>query len=398
MGMKGLLGGWAVLIFAGALCAQTPGTQTQSQDTPQGLPKCLSDVTDYQYSVTFTQLEVREHEAMRRQFEDQLRGPAPITEKGLANEIRRAPAETVIKDVKRRGVDFDMSPAIEKKLRKSNASEELIEVVREAGPRFRAQMAKLILGPGSAGVQNVPKEQARGFSLIVGESDPDKVLTRVETFTKQYPDSPLLGHVYSLAANAYQHEGDVEKVVAFTGYSLNFNPDNLTSLILRVEMLPQPQYLRGNAAYRGRILQEALSDAGHALQLISQIPKQTNETDAEYQKRLADFASVIHGPLGMVHLELASGGRTGLDKAELAKAEQEFTTAVSTSSHPDPRDYYRLGEAFGLDGKWDDAIQAFTKAGKLGEGTTIKAYAYEQIAQMKKRKTQGMVASNPDTF
>jgi tetratricopeptide (TPR) repeat protein len=393
--MKGLLGGWAVLIFAGALCAQTPGTQTQSQDTPQGLPKCLSDVTDYQYSVTFTQLELREHEAVRRQFEDQLRGPAPITEKGLANEIRRAPAETVIKDVKRRGVDFDMTPGIEKKLRKSNASEELIEAVREAGPRFRAQMAKLILGPGSAGVQNVPKEQARGFSLIVGESDPDKVLTRVETFTKQYPDSPLLGYVYSLAANAYQHEGDVEKVVAFTGYSLNFNPDNLTSLILRVEMLPQPQYLRGNAAYRGRILQEALSEGNHALQLIAQIPKQPNETEVAYHKRLADYASEIHGPLGLVHLELASGGPAGLDTAELTKAEQELSTAVNTASNPTAQNYYRLGEAYALNGKWDEAIQAYTKAGKLGQGTLIKTHATEQIAQMEKSKAQGTLASNP---
>jgi tetratricopeptide (TPR) repeat protein len=256
----------------------------------------------------------------------------------------------------------------------------------------------MILGPGLAEVQSVPKEQARGFALIVGESDPDKALTLVETFTKQFPHSPLLSYVYSLGANAYQQKGDVEKVVAYTGYSLNFNPDNLTSLIMRVGMLPQPQYLRSHAAYRGKILQEALSDANHALQLISRIPKQPNETDAAYHQRLADFASEIHGPLGMAHLELASAGPAGLDKAELAKAEQEFATAVSTSSHPDPRDYYRLGEAYGLDEKWDDAIQAFTKASKLGQGTMIKNYAYEQIAQIKKRKAQGMVASNPNTF
>jgi tetratricopeptide (TPR) repeat protein len=393
MRLKGLLGAWTVFIFAGALYAQTPGTQTQSQDTPQGLPKCLTDVTDYQYSVTFTQREVREHEAVRRQLEDQLPGPASITEKGLANEMRRAPAETVINDVKLRGVDFDMTPGIEKKLRKSNASEELVEAVREAGPRFRAQMAKLVLGPGSAGVQNVPKEQARGFSLLVGESDPDKVLSRVQTFTKQYPDSPLLGYVYSLAANAYLHEGDVEKVVTFTGYSLNFSPDNLTSLILRVEMLPQPQYLRNHATYAGKILQEALSEGNHALQLIAQVPKQPNEAVAVYQQRLADYASEIHGPLGMVHLELASGAASGLDKAELAKAEQEFNAAVNTRQ-PTAQDYYRLGEAYGLDGKWDEAIQAFTKAGKLGQGTPIKTYATEQIAQMRKSKAQGTLASN----
>ncbi len=201
-----------------------------------------------------------------------------------------------------------------------------------------------------------------------------------------------------MRANAYQQEGDIEGVVAYTGYSLNFNPDNLTSLILRVTALPQPQYLRRHAVYDGKILQEAMSDADRALQLISQIPKQSNETEAAYHKRLADYGSVIHGPLGMVHLVLASGGPSGLDKAELAKAEQEFTTAVSTSGRPDPRDYYRLGEAYKMDGKWDDAIQAFTKAGKLGQGTMVRTYATEQIAQVRKHDAQDSVASNPHTF
>lgn len=47
----------------------------------------------------------------------------------------------------------------------------------------------------------------------------------------------------------------------------------------------------------------------------------------------------------------------------MAKAEQEINTAVTTSANPDPRDYYRLGEAYALNGKWDDAIQAFRPVG-----------------------------------
>jgi tetratricopeptide (TPR) repeat protein len=87
-----------------------------------------------------------------------------------------------------------------------------------------------------------------------------------------------------------------------------------------------------------------------------------------------------------------------LDKAELTKAEQEFSKAVDATSKPTAQDYYRLGEAYGLHGKWDEAIQAFTKAGKLGQGTLIKTYAAEQIAQMKKSKAQGTLASNPNRF
>ena len=119
---------------------------------------------------------------------------------------------------------------------------------------------------------------------------------------------------------------------------------------------------------------------------VAKLPKQPNEADADYQKRQVEIGSQIHGPLGMIHLQLANAGLAGPDKAELAKAEQEFTAAVTGTAHPDPRDYYRLGEAYGMDEKWDNAIQAFTKAGDLGQGTLIKTYADQQIGEMKKKK------------
>ncbi len=184
--MKRLVGAWAVCILAGALCVRTRATQAQTQETPPGLPKCLNDVTDYQYSGTFTQVQIRNQAAMRRQIEDQVE-PSQITEKELADEIRRLPAETVIKNVKSRGVSFDMSPGIEKKLRKANPSEELIEAVRQAGPTFRAQMATMILGPGSVGVQNVPKSR-RGNSRALWAN---RLLTRPSRWPKVSPSSFL---------------------------------------------------------------------------------------------------------------------------------------------------------------------------------------------------------------
>ena len=313
-------------------------------------------------------------------------GPVPMTEKEVTKEIKSSPAETVIKDVKEHGVDFEMTPAIEKKLRKANATDAVVEAVRQAGPKEREQVAKLVMGPGQAATQNIPREQGQGYDAIKTELDPDKTIALVDDFAKKYPDSPLLSYVYSFGANAYQQKGDIEKVVEVANKSLKLKPDNLMSLVLSIGMMPQPQYLNNHAADRDKILQQAESEANQALELISKLPKQPNESDADYQKRLAEIGSQIHGPLGMIHLELASGGLTGPDKAELAKAEQEFTIAVTTTAHPDPRDYYRLGETYGMDGKWDDAIQAFTKAGELGQGTLIKTYADQQIGEMKKKK------------
>ena len=326
----------------------------------------------------------------------QAQGPAPMTEKEVVKEIKSAPPEAVIKDLKERGVDFDMTPDIEKMLRsKTKATNEVIEAVRQAGPTARAHAARPVLGPSQAGATVISKDQAQEYSTIKGELDPDKAIALVDDFAKKYPESPLLSYVYSLGASSYQQKGDVEKVIEYTGKGLKLKPDNLMCLILRIGMLPQPQYLKSHEADKDKILKEAQTEANQAVQLIAQLPKQPNEADADYQKRLANIASTVHGSLGMVHLELASEALVGPDKDELAKAEQEFKTAVNTTDRPDPRDYYRLGEACALDGKLDDAIQAFTKASETGEGTMVKTYADRRVEEMKKRKAQGPAAQKP---
>jgi hypothetical protein len=315
-------------------------------------------------------------------------GPVPMTEKEVTKEIKSAPAVTVIKDVKERGVNFDMAPDIEKKLRKAGATDEVVEAVRHAGPKVRAQTARMFMGPGQAGTVDIPKDQVQAFEAIKGELDPDKAIALVADFVGKYPESPLLSYVYSYAANGYQQKGEVEKVVEYSEKGLKLKPDNIMCLILDLGMLPQPQYLNNHPADRDKILQEAISEANHALQIIAQLKKQPNEADVDYQKRLAQVASPIHGSLGMVHLDLASEALAGPDKDELAKSEQEFNAAVAID-RPDPRDYYRMGEAYTLDGKLDDAIAAFTKASQTGQGTMIKAYADQRMEELKKKKAQG---------
>ena len=84
----------------------------------------------------------------------------------------------------------------------------------------------------------------------------------------------------------------------------------------------------------------------------------------------------------------------GLDKEELAKAEKEYRLAVTGTDHPDPSDYYRLGEAYRLQGKIDDAIAAFTKASEIGQGP-VKQYAEQQIEMLKKAKAQSAAPAKP---
>jgi tetratricopeptide (TPR) repeat protein len=315
----------------------------------------------------------------------------PMTEKEVEQDLKNHMAsEALAAMVRQRGVDFDLTAEIEKKLRKQKADDQLIDAVKNAGPTARAKQPQ-----GGQGAQGpaVSREEGEAFSAIRNELDPDKSIALVSDFEKKYPSSPLLTYAYAFEANAFQQKGDVEKVVEYDDKSLKLKADNLISLISAASMIPQPQYLNKHEAEKEKVLQEAESYANRALQEIEkQVTKQANETDEQFQKRKASLTSGVHGALGMIHLERSSMGLTGPDKEELSKAQQEFKAAVTTSDRPDPRDYYRLGEAYSMDGKVDEAIDAFTKAGDLGQGTAIKTYADQRIEALKKQKAQAAPA------
>ncbi len=311
--------------------------------------------------------------------------PVPMTQKEVTKELKSQGADQVIKDVGQRGVDFDMTPDIEKDLRKAKATDAVVQAVSGAGPKARAN-AKAA-GIVAAGGMVLTADEGKDFSAIRNELDPARTITLVEDFATKYPNSPALSYAYALEANAYQQKNDAAKVVDICKKSLNLKKDNLMTLIMISTMIPQPQYL-GKRTNPEADLALAEGYAQDALKLIDDLKKQPNESDADLAKRKNEYMATVDSGLGMIHLQKAQLGLTGIDKDELAKAEQAYTKAVTLTEHPDPRDYYRMGETYKMDGKLDQAIEAFTKAGELGQGTAIKQYSDQQIEALKKLKTQ----------
>ena len=206
--------------LTGVLYAQSSQPQTQPAMQPQdpaaqsnAHPGARCDIVrdDYMAPITSTQKGMLNQAVMRRQLEDQTKAPALMTEKEVMRDVESGRAETVAKEVHERGVDFDLTHGTEKKLRKANASDEVIEAVRQAGPKVRAQIAKMILGPSSVGAQNVRSEEARPFSAILTELDADKSIKLVDDFAKRYPDSPLLSMVYTFRSRRLPAEGRCRK-------------------------------------------------------------------------------------------------------------------------------------------------------------------------------------------
>ncbi|MGA2984639.1 MAG: tetratricopeptide repeat protein [Terriglobia bacterium] len=317
---------------------------------------------------------------------------APMDEKQVIAELKKQGADQLLKDLSARGVAFEMDADIEKSLRKAKATDQIIQAVTAAGPKEREAAAKAA-AMSSGAVVLAPDESAE-FKALQSELDPDKAIALTEAFVQKHPNSSVLSYVYAFEANAYQTKGDAAKIVEYGEKSLDLKKDNLMSLMIVAYAIPTPQFVNLHQADEEKQLTKADGYCQDALTAVDSLKKQAEESDADFAHRKSGYLSSIHADLGMIHLDRAQLGLMGLDKEELVKAEKEYGLAVAGTDHPDPTDYYRLGEAYRLDGKIDDAIAAFTKANEMGQGA-VKQYAQQQIENLKKVKAQPAAPAKP---
>jgi tetratricopeptide (TPR) repeat protein len=315
----------------------------------------------------------------------------PMTEKEVISELKKQGADQLVKDVGQRGVAFEMDPDIEKRLRKAKATDQVIQAVTQAGPKERAAAAKA--AAMAAGEALLSPQESADFKTLQSELDPDKAIALAEAFAQKYPKSEVLSYAYAIEANAYQMKGNAEKIVEYGQKSLDLKKDNLMALLIVAYAMPSPQYFNQHQGDAEKILTKADGYCQDALKAIDELKKQPNESDADFAKRKASYASNIHADLGMIHLDRAQLGLMGLDQQELAKAEQEYRTAVTTTDKPEANDYYRLGETCKLENKVNDAIAAFSKAADLAPAqSVVKQYAERQVDSLKKSAPGGAPA------
>jgi tetratricopeptide (TPR) repeat protein len=308
----------------------------------------------------------------------------PLTAKELVEILKskeHRPHAAAI--VEHRGVEFELNADIEKQLRKAKADDQLIEIVRKAGPSGRSERAQ------AQGNTVVTPEEAREFQAIQNELDPDRQIQLAAEFEQKHPNSSLLTYAHVFAASAYNQKGDVEQAIKFCEKSLKLKPDNLMALLIISPILPQPQALRG--ANVDQRLDQAEQAAKQALQLVDQLTVQPSEQPVQFEARKASYQRDLHSALGMVHMQRSLQGLEGPDRKELEVAEQEYQTAIGLTQEPFAADYFRLGEIRERLGKTDPAIEAYSKSAELGQGTVIKTYADQRIAALQKAKGQSQV-------
>ena len=219
----------------------------------------------------------------------------------------------------------------------------------------------LVASPGELGA----------YQQAINQPDPDQKITLAEKFLQDYPESNLRSHVYLALATAYQQKNDYDKVVENGEKSIALDPDNVMSLVIVAQVLPQR--LGGSGLETAQKLSRAERYARHGLELVDPLSQPANLLPEEFEKQKATLRSMLHSALGLVYLQRGAVG----------KAQEEYKIALSLTSSPNPTDYFRLGEAYRDDRKYDEAIEAFEKAAEFSLGTMINQLATEQVQKLK---------------
>ena len=248
--------------------------------------------------------------------------------------------------------------------------------------------------PAAPAKPQVTPDEFKAFNAVQHELDPARQAQLADDFAKKYPSSQLLSDAYFFGAYAWQQQGNADKAVEYGDRSLQANPNNLRSLLLMAGMLPQPQEMKGSDADKEKKLADAESDANKALEAIGTL-KPPNATPEQTTQLKSTLTAQVHASLGMVHLQKATMGLTGADPQELTKAEQEYKSAVTGVDKPNAEDYFRLGEIYRMESKTDEAIEAFTQASKLSQGSPLQGMADQQAEALKKQKTQAPPPAKP---
>ena len=217
----------------------------------------------------------------------------------------------------------------------------------------------------------VSPEERAAFQEVVNQLGADPMIELGEKFLQDYPESQLRTHVYSELAGAYRVKDNYDKVVENGEKSIELDPDNVMSLAIVAQALPQR--LQGSGLEMAQKLSRAERYAKHGLETVDVLPQPPTSSPEEFEEWKATFKSMLHSALGYIYLR----------RSRSAESQEEFKIAISLTSSPDPIDYYRLGEAYSDQRKYDEAIEAFEKAAELSTSAIVDQLATEHVQRLK---------------
>ena len=227
--------------------------------------------------------------------------------------------------------------------------------VLSAGILVGAQQTQQAKPAAPAGKQRTVKSQGEhaGLMAVIQAPDADTRIKAAEEFVTKYADSDFRGLALLAEAQSYQQKNDYDKMVIYGERALEANPDDST----RTQTM---------------------------LMLANAIALRTREFDLDREEKLARVEKYANGAMELLKTEakpnpnlpdeqwagiksdLEAEGHEALAMAAMARknydaAIAEFKTANETAKDKEPATELRLGNAYNLAKKYDDAIATLDK-------------------------------------
>lgn len=209
------------------------------------------------------------------------------------------------------------------------------------------------------------KGEVEAIQAIFQAQDPKARIGAAENLLTKYADTEFKGLALYLETVSYQQLNDFDKVVIYGERTLEVDPNNFQVMLILAEGIAQ--HTRENDLDKADKIAKVNNYVKKAFDTMKDAPKPNpNLTDEQWTAAKKDLTAQGHQALGLA----------AMAEKKYDVAVNEFKTAVDTASQPDTATMVRLGAAYNLQGKYDDAIAVLDKVMATPDvHPTIKQFA-----------------------
>jgi tetratricopeptide (TPR) repeat protein len=227
--------------------------------------------------------------------------------------------------------------------------------------------------PGLAQKQPTPKSKAEveAIQAMLSAKDPDARIKAADDLITKFADTEFKPFALFYTAVSYQQKNDYDKMVIYAERTLEADPKHYQAMTMMAEGLAQ--HTREHDLDKEEKLGRAEKLAKEAQELIKTAAKPNPQvTDDQWNAAKKDMTAQTFEALGLV----------AMSRKKYDEAATDFKTAIDTSSSPDPAAMLRLGAAYNLTNKPDEAIVVLEKIMNAPDvNPTIKQYAQAERAR-----------------
>ena len=198
-----------------------------------------------------------------------------------------------------------------------------------------------------------PREEAAYQAFHKTTEQLDKKIKLGDAFLAKYPGDRYSAAVYEELCYTYYEKKDLASFYMFSDKGLALFPDDVHLLALNGWVTPRA--FTPDEPGADTKLDNAESQARHALDVLSKMEKPTNLTDEQFAQFKTGEAAVAHSGLGLIHFR----------REHYDDSAKELQIAIAGEANPDTTDLFILGADLENMSRYKEAADAFDRCAQI---------------------------------